>query len=289
MSGLEVAGVVLGSVPVILSALDNYKTSRNLWRRMKMTAMHIEELIEEIQETQALVESKLELLLQMIHADGAQPGDNMIKRLRRKDVAPDMESFMGNLYKPFGNALRRYEDILQRILNKLGGLIFESNQGRLMTLGDVADAQSRLNGHYTFLNRIKFSVKKDELVKLIAVLKQSRQDLDTIARAHLDKEIALSNPSPDGLRSAGFFDQIQRHAADLYSSIHATLGGKCHSYHAARLLLNSWSEAISTRRRPRIAFEVAFASGPEPAVMEHCKGFSIEILPEDVDEQGPDQ
>ena len=95
---------------------------------MTKPAMHIEELIEEIQETQALVETRLELLFQTIHAGGVQPGDNMIERLRKKDITLEMESFMGNLYKPFRNALRRYGNVLQKILNKLGGLILDANE-----------------------------------------------------------------------------------------------------------------------------------------------------------------
>ena len=163
-------------------------------------------------------------------------------------------------------------------------------KGPLKTLDDVADAQSHLNGRYTFVNRIKFSVKKDELDELIADLKQSRRSLEEIARARLDKEVALPNHSPNAIRLAGFLDQIQHHAIGLYSGIHAAWGDKCHSNHAARLLLNSWSEAIYTRRKPRIAFGVAFESSPGPSGMEICKGFSIETLTEaDVDTQRPDQ
>ncbi|KAL8917296.1 MAG: hypothetical protein Q9172_005922 [Xanthocarpia lactea] len=291
MSGLEVASVVLGAVPIIVSALENYKSSKNLWRRMRKTAMHIEELIEEIMENRALIEANVESLLHKIGAEEAVLGYNMIEKLRKHDIAPDIKSFMGKLYEPYEKALRRCERVLQKIVDKFGGLVLDSNKkGPLKTLDDVADAQSRSNGRYTFVNRIKFSVKKDELDELIADLKQSRRSLEEIARARVDKDVALPNHSPNAIRLAGFFDQVQHHAIGLYSGIHAAWGDKCHSNHAARLLLNSWSEAISTRRKPRIAFGVAFESSSGPTGMETCKGFSIGILTEeDVDEQRPDQ
>ena len=128
MSGLEVASVVLGAVPIIVSALENYKSSRKLWRRMRKTAMHIEELIEEITENRALIEANVESLLHKIDAEEALLGYNMIEKPRKKDIAPDMESFMGKLYEPYEKALRRCERVLLKIVNKFGGLVLDSNK-----------------------------------------------------------------------------------------------------------------------------------------------------------------
>lgn len=155
---------------------------------------------------------------------------------------------------------------------------------------EVVDAQSCLNGRYTFVNRIKFSVKKDELDELIAALKDSRRSLEDIARARVNKDVALLTSSPRAVHLARFFDRIQGHAISLYSGICAAWADECHPNHAARFLLNSWSEAISTRRKPHIAFEVAFASYSQPGGMEPCKEVGVEILNEDdIEEAATDQ
>ena len=158
------------------------------------------------------------------------------------------------------------------------------------SLKEIIDAHSGSNGHYTFVNRIKFSVKKDELDELIATLKESRRSLEDITRAHVNKDVTPLTSSPGSVRLAKFFDQIQGHAIGLYFGIRAAWANQCHSNHVARLFLNSWSEVFSTKRKPRIAFEVAFAFSSQPSGIESCKGVGIEILEEeDIEEQTADQ
>ncbi|KAI4137712.1 MAG: hypothetical protein L6R39_007140, partial [Caloplaca ligustica] len=291
MSGLEVAGVVLGAVPLIVAALESYKTSKRLWARLRKTALHIDELIEALAENQALIEASVDSLFQNVGAEDALLVHDVVdyaSRFRRKNIAPDIRSFMGKLYEPYEKALFRCEHTLLKIIKKFDGLILDS-KAPPNSLKEVVNAQSCANGRYTFTSRIKFSVKKDELDELIAALKDSRRSLEDIARARVNKDVALSTSSPRAVRLARLFDQIQSHASGLYSGICAAWDDKCHSDHAARFLLNSWSEAISTKRKPRIAFEMAFVSSSQPAGMESCKEVRVEILYEDdVEEEATD-
>ena len=127
MSGLEVAGVVLGAVPLIVAALEHYKTSKRLWDRFRKTALHINELIEALDENHALIETSLHTLLQKaVGAEGVCIANDTMdygSRLRNKEIAPDLQSFMGRLYKPYEKALLRCEQTLLRIINKLDGLV----------------------------------------------------------------------------------------------------------------------------------------------------------------------
>ena len=127
MSGLEVAGVVLGAVPLIVAALEHYKISKKLWDRFRKTAMHINELIEALDENHALIEASLNSLLQKAgSAEGVCIANDTMdygSRLRNKEIALDLQSFMGRLYKPYEKALLRCEQTLLRIINKLDGLV----------------------------------------------------------------------------------------------------------------------------------------------------------------------
>ena len=129
MSGFEVAGIVLGAMPLIVSALESYKTSKKLWARFRKTALHIDELIEALAENQALIEASVDFLCQKLDADTFLGSDVMdyTSRLRRKDIASDIQSFMGTLYKPYKTALLRCESTLWKIVNKFDGLILDSN------------------------------------------------------------------------------------------------------------------------------------------------------------------
>jgi len=46
MSGFEVTGVILGAIPVIISALEQYKKTRETWRRFRQKALYIDRLIQ---------------------------------------------------------------------------------------------------------------------------------------------------------------------------------------------------------------------------------------------------
>ena len=131
MSGLEVVGAVLGAVPLIVAALEHYKTSKRLWDRFRKTALHINELIEALDENHALMEASLDSLLQKaVGAEGVCMANDTMdygSRLRKKEIAPDLQSFMGKLYKPYEKALLRCEQTLLRIVNKIDGLILGSN------------------------------------------------------------------------------------------------------------------------------------------------------------------
>lgn len=130
MSGLEIVGVVLGVVPLIVAALEQYKSSKRLWDRFRKTALHINELIEALDENHALIEASLDSLLQK--AVGAErvwvANDTIVygSGFKKKDITPDLQSFMGKLYKPYEKALLRCEQTLLRIVNKIDGLILGS-------------------------------------------------------------------------------------------------------------------------------------------------------------------
>ncbi|KAG7007821.1 hypothetical protein G7Y79_00008g024590 [Physcia stellaris] len=222
MSGLEIVGVVLGVVPLIVAALEQYKSSKRLWDRFRKTALHINELIEALDENHALIEASLDSLLQK--AVGAERvwvvNDTVVygSGFTKKDITPDLQSFMGKLYKPYEKALLRCEQTLLRIVNKIDGLILGS-KAPLQSLKEAIDAQPYSNGRYTFANRLRFCVKKDELDELIAALKESRQSLEDIARARVTKDVPLPTSSAKATGLTRFFDRIQGHASDLHSAI----------------------------------------------------------------------
>lgn len=134
-------------------------------------------------------------------------------------------------------------------------------------------------------------MKKDELDELIAALKESRQSLEDIARARVTKDVPLPTSSAKATGLTRFFDRIQGHASDLHSAICTAWADNCHLNHTTRFLLNSWPEAISTgRKKPRIAFKVAFAYGSQPGEMESCQEVTVEILDaDDMEEKATNQ
>ncbi|KAI9040968.1 uncharacterized protein KD926_007509 [Aspergillus affinis] len=63
MSGFEVAGVVLGAIPLIMSALDGYKTARQYLRFFVRKELLLNQLIWSLKEQKFFIETDVRLAL----------------------------------------------------------------------------------------------------------------------------------------------------------------------------------------------------------------------------------
>lgn len=62
MSGLEVAGLVLGAIPIVIWSLEHYKTTRDYWRRSRSKRLLIDRMIKALHEQRTLMEVDLQVL-----------------------------------------------------------------------------------------------------------------------------------------------------------------------------------------------------------------------------------
>lgn len=85
--------------------------------------MHIDELIEAIDENRILIETSVESLLQKADLHDPYADTDFVSKLRKIDIATDIQSFMGSLYEPYQRALRRCYRTLLTIVNKFDGLV----------------------------------------------------------------------------------------------------------------------------------------------------------------------
>ena len=115
-------GVVLGAVPLIVSALETYKTSKRAWTRFRKTALLIDELIEALAENEALIETSVEFLFQKLDVKDEIVGNDAATYVSKLEIL----SCMGKLHKPYKQALLRWERTLLEIVNKFEGLVLDS-------------------------------------------------------------------------------------------------------------------------------------------------------------------
>ena len=151
MSGFEVAGVVLGAAPIVVAALRSYKTTKRLWYRAKHIALHIDELIETLDENQVLIETSLDLLCQAIGveaigSDIAETG--YLSSSKGAETVEELKAYLGKLYDPYEKALLRCESTLVAIVAKCDGL-GPSTRVRYPALRVVPSACCTPNVNYT--------------------------------------------------------------------------------------------------------------------------------------------
>lgn len=127
MSGFEITGVILGAIPVIIGALEQYKKTRETWRRVRQKALYIDRLIQALEEQKVLIETDLNLLLRAVGFENedvvAMGSDNCHDCLRDSELATEIEQYLGQTYRPYYKALNRCEIALEEVARKIEGLV----------------------------------------------------------------------------------------------------------------------------------------------------------------------
>lgn len=127
MSGIEVAGLILGVIPVILFALDHYKVTRQKWPRFKRKSLFIDSLIRELRYQKNLLESDITIILQSVGFEQADIRQDDLRELmsilRRSDVRAHVEEFFGGAYQLYMEGLQGIERTLQETIQHLKGLL----------------------------------------------------------------------------------------------------------------------------------------------------------------------
>ena len=126
MSGIEVAGLILGAVPIVIWGLERYKMTRDIWRRSRSKALLVDRLINALQEQKVLIEIDLQLLLRAADLDDSEIAALDISScygfLRDESLAKSLVQYLGRVYGPYRSALERCERILVDIARSIEGL-----------------------------------------------------------------------------------------------------------------------------------------------------------------------
>lgn len=96
MSGIEVAGLILGALPVVVWGLKQYKTTHDIWRRSRSKALMVDRLIEALEEQKVLIEIDLKLLLKAADIEDEEVAalnvPNYCELLQHQDVEMQLQS-----------------------------------------------------------------------------------------------------------------------------------------------------------------------------------------------------
>ena len=105
MSGFEVAGLILGVVPLTIAALEQYRTAHEMLRYFNNKSLHIIRLIQALKEQKSCLESKFDIVLR---ASGFQQqnistiSEEYLQTIPlRNDVAEKLGQYLGCGYDPY--------------------------------------------------------------------------------------------------------------------------------------------------------------------------------------------
>jgi len=126
MSGFEIAGVVLGAIPLIISALEHYQSGKSAasalvqWRGQLdrlIFRLKLQETIFHLEAVELLRAARVPELL----GGGNPTRDECVAILSSSETGKKMQGFLGPLclYDMLLEILERYENCLKKIVAKI--------------------------------------------------------------------------------------------------------------------------------------------------------------------------
>ncbi|EAW21203.1 uncharacterized protein NFIA_063640 [Aspergillus fischeri NRRL 181] len=285
MSGLEVVGVVLGAIPLLISAIEKYKTTSQRLKFFKYKEPFIAQLIQSLEEQKFFLESDLYVPLNATHLGEEQINDLIHQPnsdlFQDPKVAHAIREYLGDGYVPYERAVGRCQRILAEIASNIGGLASES-QGKLSSL---IQAHPPKDGKYELTKKIKFSLQRDDLEKRIRDLNDATATLRRIRETCVSKtEVTLQSTSRMIAKFTSALNAVRNYADRLYSAISAGYNVGCHPEHETRLFLQSRSALMEKRhtgaKKTTVAFTVAFSPSNIAPSPIPCYKTDVKVLEE---------
>lgn len=119
MSGLEVAGLVLGAMPIVIWSLEHYNTTRDIWRRSRNKALLLDRMINALQGHRTLIEIDLQVLFRVAGVEDVEvsgfDASSCCEILVEPRTVNALFRYLGRLYHVYRNASIQSERILADI------------------------------------------------------------------------------------------------------------------------------------------------------------------------------
>ena len=119
MSGIETAGLVLGAIPIVISALQSYKAGQGPIASITKRCNPLVTLIDRLQDARCVFAVKFETLLLAagiwINGQSLQNEHNCMRILMKKRVARKLKRYLRSYFDNFLSVVGRYEICLKTI------------------------------------------------------------------------------------------------------------------------------------------------------------------------------
>ncbi|KAL8371276.1 hypothetical protein RB595_001222 [Gaeumannomyces hyphopodioides] len=259
MSGFEVAGVLLGAIPLVISALEHYKAGKGVASSLVKWRGHLDTLIYRLKLQRTLFYLQILELLREARVSGiANKGnpteDECAEMLRWQETEAELEYYLGDLFAMFLEILGRYEKCLMAIASKLGNINKPSGAQKNDLGGILAANTSPKTGAWALRERFTFTIERLSLKELLEELKEDRLSLKEVIKGiKTQRKHNFRDPSDEARRLASNFQKVQASAASLFAAMSkACRSCKCRDNHSILMRLDSRILPIEDGSRSKI-------------------------------------
>ncbi|KAF9701009.1 hypothetical protein EKO04_000314 [Ascochyta lentis] len=232
-TGIEIAGLVLGSLPLLLAGLEFYGKGIAVTKRYRKYSTEIEMLVGELKCEIAVYQNSIESLVL-----GIVEAKNVTKFLADPGGELWMEvSFERKLKKRLGASYDSYLDTVLRLR-----IAVENFKERLKLDSSGEPQFSDENAFKENYKRLKFSLSKSDYSDLMSRIRQANTNLNCLntQRRNIEAQQRAERSSIPN------FKIINERAQGFYSAINSGWTCPCQSDHAVSLRLEPRMEDVSS-------------------------------------------
>lgn len=247
MSGLEVAGVVLGSLPLVISALEHYAKGVHTAKRYWRYKSELRALILQIDTERGIFINTLEQLLSGLvrieHMSDflSNPGGKIWQ-----DVDVQLKQRLRSAYEVYFGNVSGMARSLKTIREKLA---LDPDSGKVRPLfpfhlpTHLTPLKPQFNDPSLFkqeYKRLKFSLSKSEYAEQLSDLRNHNQALTRLTKQSLELEPSRTETKT---RSCPNFSALQSYARSLFHTLQSGLRCNCEG-HAVKLRLENRNSKV---------------------------------------------
>lgn len=264
--GMEAVGVVLGAIPLVISALRSYKDAKKFGGRFLNRKKHVEKLIRALQEQHGALQTIIIWLFKAID----EPYDDYETGSCFQDaiIRSKMIDYLGaEGFESFDLALKRAQQAVKQIARSIKEFLPES-QPVEDTLKAVILMHSAEDERFKFQKSWKLSMGEGNVEEEIKELRESTSFLWQMQNMGVSmRQMEALTPLKSSKKLTDSLIRIQNHARHLYKAISVGWTPGCHSTHEVRLVLEDRLETVaaasmypkSSQKRP-LDFNIIFVS-----------------------------
>ncbi|KAK0732320.1 hypothetical protein B0H67DRAFT_640605 [Lasiosphaeris hirsuta] len=278
MSGFEVAGIMLGAIPLVISALEHYKSGKSTasaifqWRGQLDTLIFRLKLLDTFFYLESLELLRAAKVPEVI--DGYDlTKDECAAILLSAKTGKEMQEFLGPLHGIALEIIGRYETCLKKIVVKIHH-IRRLDGAAKDDLRALLDTNPPAAGCFAFKKRLKFSLERDSLKTLLEDLREDRLSLKEITNTlKSQKGFTARSSSHNVAKMVRQLAQVQSKAVSLFPALCGGCTCRCQAKHRVMTRLE---RRLEGRLKASLAKDIAFRlvlplNGPDAILQQAWK------------------
>ncbi|KLU88272.1 hypothetical protein MAPG_07259 [Magnaporthiopsis poae ATCC 64411] len=225
MSGFEIAGIVLGVMPIVINALSAYQAGRGPLATLRKSRGLLDVLIHKLTIQQGdFYFDMLELLREARVPEILAETDPTLERcaeiLQVVKTGDEVERYLGpQLFGSFLGMLRFYETYLKQITSKLSHIVRPRNAAK-DDLAAVIRASRCPDSSLIFKGKLRFAMDRESLAALVNDLEAERHSLGRLVRrVKTKREWEASEPTRSSKTLTLAFSRVRESASSLYRAV----------------------------------------------------------------------